>query len=204
MGRYGITGSKTLGVRVPVLRQLAREYKPNHALAEALWTIELRETRVLASMVADPAKTTPELMDAWITGFTNWEVCDQCCMNLFRETPHAWTKVTEWSTREPEFEKRAAFALLATVVVRDKHASDAKVAGYLPLVQAHAGDDRKYVKKSVDWALRQIGKRNRALNVEAIIVARALCEDLAPAARWIGHHALKELTSEKVQARLKG
>ena len=160
MARFGIDPEKALGIRVPVLRKLAREIGRDHELALELWDKGLRETRILASIIADPTRITPGLMDTWATQFRDWELCDQCCTNLFRHTPYGHTKAVEWSAREEEFVKRAGFSLMATLAVGDKKASDDVFEAYLPLIEREAVDGRNGVKKAVNWALRQIGKRD--------------------------------------------
>ncbi|MDP7078391.1 MAG: DNA alkylation repair protein [Candidatus Undinarchaeales archaeon] len=202
MARFGISPDKALGVRVPMLRALAREIGRDHELALVLWGEGLRETRILASIVADPTRITPGIMDAWAGQFQDWELCDQCCMNLFRHTSYGHAKAVEWSAREEEFVKRAGFSLMATLAVGDKKASDDVFEAYLPLIEREAGDGRNGVKKAVNWALRQIGKRDLALNAKAIACAERVKQQDTKAARWVAGDALRELTSGPVQQRL--
>ncbi len=202
MARFGIDPEKALGVRVPVLRKLGKEIGRDHDLALRLWSEGLRETRILASIIADPTQVSPGLMDAWATKFRDWELCDQCCLNLFRHTPHGHTKAVEWSAREEEFVKRAGFSLMATLAVGDKKASDDVFEAYLPIIEREAGDGRNGVKKAVNWALRQIGKRDLALNAKAIACAERIKHQDAKVARWVASDALRELTSGPVQRRL--
>jgi 3-methyladenine DNA glycosylase AlkD len=157
---------------------------------------------MLASLVGEPARVTPAQMERWSRGFDNWAVCDTATFVLWDRTPHAWTKVHEWSTRKEEFVKRAAFAMLASLTVHDKQAPDEPYLKGLKLIEHEASDDRNFVKKAVNWALRSIGKRNPALNKAAIAVARRLAESDDPASRWVGKDALREVTSPAVQKRL--
>lgn len=202
MARFGINPDNTLGISIPSLRALAKQIGANHQLALDLWESGIHEARILAGMVDEPAKVTPDQMDTWVDDFDSWDVCDQVCSNLFDRTPYAFDKTAEWSTREEEFVRRAAFALIAALSVHDKRVPDEAFESCFPLIIAAANDERNFVKKAVNWALRQIGKRNLALNVRAIEVAREIQQLDSKAARWIGSDALRELTSEKVQRRL--
>jgi 3-methyladenine DNA glycosylase AlkD len=157
---------------------------------------------MVASMIADPEKLTEKQMEAWVKDFNSWDVCDQVCQNLFERSPYAWQKVRAWSKREEEFVKRAAFALIACLAWHDREAGDARFIQMLPLIKRAATDDRNFVKKAVNWALRNIGKRNRALNQAAIAAARDIQKTDARAARWIAADALRELTKPAVQRRL--
>lgn len=203
MARFGITGAQRLGVVVPVLRRIARGLGRDPALAQALWETAIPDARILAGLVADPAQLGSRQMDAWARGFESWDVCDQTCLNAFCGSPLAWSKVQAWATREPEFVRRAAFALLAVLAVHDKQAGDAQFIEALALVEAAAGDERNFVKKAVNWALRTIGKRNPALHAAAIAAARRIQQQGSRSARWIATDALRELGSAAVQARLK-
>ena len=203
-GKFGITpDSRVLGIRVPEIRKLAKEIKKNHALAEQLWHSGIHEARLLATMIADPKQFTPEQMDAWAASFDSWDVCDQACINVFRKTKFAYEKVVDWSEREEEFVKRAAFALMATLAVHDKKAADVLFMALLPLTERESDDERNFVKKAVNWALRQIGKRNLTLNAEAIKTAEAIQKRDSKSARWIASDALRELQSDAVQERLR-
>jgi 3-methyladenine DNA glycosylase AlkD len=204
MARFGIATGNALGVSMPEMRALGKELGRNHALALELWRTPLRETRILASLVADPQQMTKPLMESWARDFADWEVCDQCCINLFGKTPHARHFALEWSGAEPEFVKRAGFVLMARIATTDKHADDPSFEPFFALIMREAGDRRNYVRKAVNWALRQIGKRNRVLNERAITVARALVASEDKSARWVGSDALRELTNPAVAARLKG
>lgn len=203
MVRFGITGKEVLGVSIYVLRDLAKEIGKDHELARRLWATGIHEARILAVFVEEVSKVTPEQMDKWASEFESWDDTDQATTSLFDLTPHAWAKVREWAKRDEEFVKRAAFSMIAGLAVHDKEANDKDFEKLLPLIKKHSTDDRNYVKKAVNWALRGIGKRNIALNKQAIKVAQKLKESSDKTAKWIGSHALKELTSEKVQKRLK-
>lgn len=203
MARYGISTQGTLGISIYTLRPLAKEIGVNHALALELWESGVHEARLLAAFIDDPEQVTPEQMEHWVSDFDSWDICDQVCSNLFDRTPYAYTKAFEWSEREEEFVKRAGFVLMAALSVHDKKAPDERFLEFLPIIRREAIDPRNFVKKAVNWALRQIGKRNRDLNQYAIQVAQEISQINSPAARWIAKDALRELTSEKVQSRLK-
>jgi 3-methyladenine DNA glycosylase AlkD len=206
MVRFGITPARAYGIKIPVLRQMAKAIGPNHALALQLWANDSRETRILASMVDDPKQVTEAQMDQWAQAFDYWEICDQCIQNLFEKTPYAYQKAVEWSGREEEFVKRAGFVLMARLavghkLVGDKQAADEKLAAFLPLIEREAADARNNVKKGVSWALRQIGKRNRALHEEAVATAERIQAQESKAARWVASDVLRELESAAVKAR---
>lgn len=203
MSSAGIQGAQVYGVRVPILRQMARRCGRDHQPAQALWASGVHEARILASMVAEPKRVTEELMERWASDFDSWDVCDQCCGNLFDRTPFAYQKAHQWSEREEEFVKRAAFALMAYLAVHDKKAPDETFLDFFPRIEQQANDDRNFVKKSVNWALRQIGKRSRKLNGPAVELAERLAVSADATTRWIGKDALRELTSQKVQEKLK-
>lgn len=202
MARFGIAGDQRLGLSVPAMRSIARTLGRDHALALALWDTGIPDARMVAGMVAEPAKLTSRQMDAWAKGFASWDVCDQVCGSAFLASPQAWAKVTAWAGRKEEFVRRAAFALLATLAVHDKAAGDARFMAALPLIESAAGDDRNFVKKAANWALRNIGKRNATLNAAAIASARRIQQQGSRSARWIAADALRELNSAAVQARI--
>jgi 3-methyladenine DNA glycosylase AlkD len=202
MARYAIPSDHALGVSVANIRVLAKRLGRNHELAAALWDTGVYEARMLTSFVDEPARVTPAQMDRWCRDFDNWAICDTLCFHLFDRTPHAWQKVTQWSGKRDEFGKRAAFALLWGLTVHDKHAGDEAFVQGLLLVERAASDDRNFVKKAVNMALRAIGKRNPALNAAALTVARRLADSPQAAARWVGKDALRELTSPAVIRRL--
>ena len=193
MARYGIRPAKAYGVATPAIRSIARELGRDTELAAALWSSNVLEARMLAAMIADPLQITEEEVERWVREFDCWSVCDSACIGLLWRTPFAWRKVREWSRREPEYERRAAFALLAGLAVHDKKAVDTQFHAGLRLIVKAAGDDRNFVKKAVNWALRQTGKRNPELRAAAIEVAESLAMSQSRAARWIGHDALREL-----------
>lgn len=202
MARFGINPQKTYAVRIPELRKIAKNAGKNHKLAARLWQAGYRETRILACMIEDPKQVTSDQMDVWAGEFDYWEICDQCCMKLFRLTSFAYQKVFQWSESEEEFKKRAAFALIAVLAVHDKNAPDEKFEQFFPLIIRESTDDRTYVKKAVNWALRHIGKKNTSLNKKAIVVASEIKKMDSKSAKWIAADALRELKSEKVQERI--
>ncbi|OPX60768.1 MAG: DNA alkylation repair enzyme [Methanobacterium sp. PtaB.Bin024] len=202
MARFGINPKKVYAVRIPELRRIAKNTGKNHELALKLWEEGYRETRILACMIEDPNLVTSEQMDEWAVDFDFWEICDQCCMKLFRMTPFAYQKIFEWSQYHEEFTKRAAFTLIAVLAVHDKKAPDEKFEQFFPLIIRESTDDRNYVKKAVNWALRHIGKRNRDLNRKTIVIAEEILKIDSKSAKWIAKDALRELKSDKVQKRL--
>jgi 3-methyladenine DNA glycosylase AlkD len=202
MARFGMAIENRLGISVPVMRKLAKQIKKNHQLALELWETGIAEARIVAALIAEPTKLSDSQMDSWVEDFDSWDVCDQVCMNLFDKTPLAWKKVREWSKREEEFVKRAAYALIACLAWHDKEASDEKILALLPIIKNGATDPRNFVKKSVNWALRHIGKRNLNLNRAALEVAYEIKEIDDKTARWIANDAIRELESEAVQNRL--
>ena len=203
MARFGIKPAVALGVPKPALRKLAKDLGQDHHLARQLWASGVHEARVLASMVDDPKKVTGAQMEAWANDFDNWDICDQCCMNLFWRTAFAHEKAEEWSANSREFVKRAGFVLMASLAVHDKKTSDSKFERFLSGIEREAVDDRNFVRKAVNWALRQIGKRNAGLRQKAIEVALELQQAEPKSARWIGSDALRELSSEAVRRRVK-
>ena len=196
MARYGIRPAKAYGVATPTIRQMAREFRRDTELASALWSTNVLEARHLAAMIADPLQITEEEVERWVREFDCWAVCDSACIGLLWKTPFAWRKVREWSRRKPEYERRAAFALLAGLAVHDNQATDKQFRMGLRLIAKAAGDDRNFVKKAVNWALRQIGKRNPELRKVAIETAESLIATGSRSARWIGRDALRELRRE--------
>ena len=204
MARYGITAKKAYGLSMPALKKLAREIGKDHALAQQLWATEILEARALAGLVDEPDRVSERQMERWVKDFDSWAVCDGTCLNLFRKTPFAHRKCREWSSRPEEFVKRGGFTLMACLAVHDKGAPDGTFLAFLPLIQREAADERNFVKKAVDWALRQIGKRNRRLNRAALQTAQTIQRLDSRSARWIAADALRELRSQAVQRRLKG
>ena len=194
MARYGIPSDRAFGVSVGALKKVAQGLGRNHALAAALWDTGWYEARMLAAFVDEPARVTPAQMDRWCRDFDNWAICDTVCFHLFDRTPHAWRKVAEWSALRDEFGRRAAFALLWGLTVHDKHADDERFAEALVLVERAATDERHFVKKAVNMALRAVGKRNARLKLAAVTVAKRLADSPQAAARWVGADARRELT----------
>ena len=202
MARFGMAIEGRLGASVPVMRRIAKETGKDHALALGLWKTGVAEARIVAAMLAVPEALTEQDMDAWVKDFNSWDVCDQVCMNLFGKTPFARRKILEWSEREAEFVKRAAFVLIACLASHDKQAADGDFLALLPVIVRGATDERNFVKKAVSWALRGIGKRNLRLNGAAIRTAKAIRRLDSKAARWIAADAIRELEDEKTQRRL--
>ncbi len=203
MARFGITTERRLGVSVPEMRRIARECGKDHPLSIRLWNSGIPEARIVASMIADPSEMTAAEMDRWVSEFDSWDVCDQVCMNLFERTPFAGKKIRQWSRREEEFVRRAAYALIACLAWHDKDAPDVVFTGFLPIIKRGATDERNFVKKSVNWALRNIGKRNPRLNRAAVSTAKEISRLDSKSARWIGADAIRELTSAAVQRRIR-
>ena len=201
MARYGINPENTYGVSILTLRGIGKEIGVNHALAQQLWASGIHEARILATLIDDPRMVTEEQMERWAHDFDSWDACDQCCSNLFGKTGFAYQKAVEWSSNDREFVKRAGFVLMARLAVSDKKADDEQ---FLPLIKREAGDDRNYVKKAVNWALRQIGKRNLNLNRGAMGTAEEIQRMDSKSARWIASDAIRELTSEAVQRKILG
>jgi len=203
MSRYGISPEQRLGVSVPDMRKIAKEVGKEHELALALWKTGIQDAMIVASMVGEPDKLTDEQMEEWVKDINSWDVCDQLCMNLFEKTPLAWKKIVDWSERQDEFVRRTAYALIACLAWHDKHTEDERFITLFPVLKRGATDERNYVKKAVNWALRNIGKRSRTLNRAAIELAKEIQIIDTKAARWISSDAIRELESEAVHRRLK-
>ena len=199
MARYGINPKNNLGVSIYKLRPIAKEIGKDHDLALKLWASGIHDARLLACFIEDPSKVTGKQMNSWAKDFDSWDICDQACTSLFDLTPLAREKIFEWAEREEEFIKRGAFSLIAGLSVHDKKASDKEFEQFSLLIKKHSTDERNYVKKAVNWALRNIGKRNLILNRKMIKLAEEILKIDSKTARWIAKDALKELTSEKVQ-----
>ena len=202
MARYGMTVKRRLGVSVPDMRKMAKELGKDHKLAIELWRTGIAESRIVAAMIDEPGKLSEVQMEDWVKDIDSWDVCDQVCMNLFEKTPLVWKKILDWSKREEEFVKRTAFALIACLAWHDKDAEDEKFIKLLPVMKREATDERDLVKKAVNWALRNIGKRNTSLNKAAIKTAKEILTIDSKAARWIASDAVRELESEPVKRRL--
>jgi 3-methyladenine DNA glycosylase AlkD len=195
MSRYGIRVDNAIGVSLPKIRQLARRVGQNHELAAALWASGIHEARILAGLVDEPEAVTPEQMDSWVAALDSWDVCDQTMSNLFSKTRFAHERALEWSRRSDEFGKRAGFSLMAALAVRDKAASDASFSQFFVAIERESDDNRNYVRKAVNWALRQIGKRNAALRDEALATALRIRARDTPTARWIAANAIRDLSN---------
>ena len=202
MARYAIPPDNAFGVTVGQIQKVAKPLGRDHGLALALWESGWYEARMLASYVDEPARVTAAQMDRWCRDFDNWGICDTVCFVLFDKSPHAWSRVSRWAVRRAEFEKRAAFALLWGLTVHDRSSGDEPFIGSLPLVERAASDERHFVKKAVNMALRAVGKRSAPLNVAARHVAQRLSDSSNDAARWVGRDALRELASASVARRL--
>jgi len=203
MARFGINAKNTLGISIYTLRKIASEIKKDHALALKLWDSGFHEARILASFIEEPDKVTGSQLERWVKDFDSWDTVDQVS-ELISKTPYVLGKIREWSSREEEFVKRAAFSLIAEVAWYDKTLTDRDFEELFTVIKNSATDERNYVKKAVNWALRNIGKRNKALNRRAIKVAQEIQKMDSKAARWIAADALRELNSEAVQKRVAG
>ena len=203
MARFGIVAKHVLGVSKPKMDTLAKRVRRNHDLALELWQSGVHDARILAGMIDHPSEVTAGQMEHWVRDFDNWDICDGTCCHLFVFAVPAWEKAILWTKRKAEFEKRAGFALLAYLAYRDKTAPDSRFVAVMPLLVREATDDRNFVRKAINWALRNIGKRNRRLNAVAIRTAEKMRKIDSRSARWIAADALRELRSEAVQARLR-
>jgi len=202
MARYGINPKNNLGISIYQLRPLAKEIGRNHPLALKLWDSKIHDARLLACFIDDPKKVTADQMDKWAEDFDSWDICDQACTSLFDLSPLAYEKVYQWSESDKEFMKRGAFSLIAGLAVHDKIATDKEFEQFLPIIIKHSVDDCNYVKKAVNWALRNIGKRNLHLNKRAIEAAKEIQKINSKSARWIASDALRELTGDKIKRKL--
>ncbi len=203
MAWFGISSRNTLGISIPTLRGMAKRLGEDHGLALALWKSGIHEARILAAMVDAPAEVSEKQMDNWAEEFDSWDVCDQCCGSLFDKTQFAYGKALEWSERKEEFVKRAGYVLMAELAVHDKEAEDMKFLEFFEAIKRGSTDSRNFVKKAVNWALRQIGKRNLRLNGEAQKLAVRISGIDSSSAKWVASDALRELRSSEVQARLR-
>ncbi len=203
MAQFGIRAVKVFGVSKPKLDVLARKIGKHHGLALELWLTGIHDAKILAGMIDEPAKVTAGQMESWAREFDNWDICDGTCCHLFVFARPVWAKAIAWTHRREEFQKRAGFALAAYLAYRDKAADDGKFLRFLNIIEREAEDERNFVRKSVNWALRNIGKRNRKLNRAAIEAAERLRKIESRAARWIAADALRELRGEAVQGRLR-
>ena len=199
MARYGISSKNTLGVSIPALRGIAKEIGKNHELAQQLWKSGIHEARLLAAFIDELSKVNEEQMDSWVREFDSWDICDQVCSNLFDKTPYAYAKAFEWSSEKGEFVKRAGFVLMAALAVHDKRATDEKLEKFLPTIKRGATDERNFVRKAVNWALRQVGKRDTYLQKEALKTAKEILKLDSRSARWIANDAIRELESKQLK-----
>jgi 3-methyladenine DNA glycosylase AlkD len=202
MTRYGISAKRAFGVTMGTLLSLSKRVGKDHALATSLWDSGWYEARLLAALVGDPQRVTRRQMNAWAASFENWADCDTACFKLFDQTPFAWEKARQWAASPREFVKRGGFALMACLALHDKAAPDKRFLAFLPLIEKGARDERNFVKKAVNWALRAIGRRNLALNAAALTVAERLALSEEAACRWVGKDARRELASPKVRSHL--
>ena len=202
MARFGINPENTYGISIPNLRKMAKEIGKNHILAHQLWASGIHEARILAGMIDEPQMVTEKQMEDWVRDFDSWDVCDQVCMNLFEDTPFASKKAVAWSKRKEEFIKRAGFVMMARLAVSDKKAEDKQFEKFLPIIKRESKDERNFVKKAANWALRQIGKRNLRLSKKAIETAKEIQKIDSKSARWIASDALRELTGKAVQKKI--
>ncbi len=207
MARFGIVAKKAFGISSPVLKNLAKDIKKQtenrHKLALELWETGIHEAQIIAYLIDDPKQVSEAQMDSWASDFDNWAICDSTCGTLFCKTEFAYKKVFEWSQRDGEFIKRAGICLIAWLTVHDKKADDHQISQFLPLLESQSDDDRNFIKKAVNWSLRQIGKRNLNLNKLAIETAEKIKSQNTKPARWIAADALRELQNEKIIERLK-
>jgi len=196
MKKFGINFKQAYGVNIPVLRKLAKDYKPNHDLALELWETKIHELMLLAIFIDDYKRVTKLQMNKWTKDFASWDICDQCCSNLFDKTPYTYEKIFEWSKSKKEFVKRAGFVLMAAIAVHNKEMDDKMFLNFFPLIEKESYDDRNFVRKAVNWALRQIGKRSKYLFAESIKVAERIVMQDSKSAKWIANDALKEFNTK--------
>lgn len=201
LAHFGIKDDNALGVKIPLLRQLARKIGKDHSLALELWTTEIHEARLLATMIDDPKQITEKQFDTWVYGFNSWDICDQCC-GLLALTPYALQKIQSYSIAKEEYVKRTAFVLMCALAIHDKKSKDELFFPFFELIEKEAWDERNFVRKAVNWALRQIGKRNEVLRLKALEAAERILNQETKSARWIASDAIRELKNEKVIARL--
>jgi 3-methyladenine DNA glycosylase AlkD len=200
--RYGISNVNSYGLTTPQLRIIAKQIGKNHELAIELWKTKIHEARHIAIMIADPKLTTEKLLEQWLKDFNSWDIVDNCCSTLIRKTPFAYTKAMEWTSKEKEYEKRAGFTMMAQLAVHDKKAEDKKIEQFLPYLIAHSHDERNFVKKASNWALRSIGKRNERLCVKAIAAAKKMQAKGDASSKWIAADALRELEKYLKEGRI--
>lgn len=197
MARYGINTKNAYGASMPVIRQIAKQIGENHSLSLQLWKSGIHEARILAGIIDNPDEVTEKQMENWVKDFYSWDVCDQVCTNLFDRTGFAVKKVIQWSKRKEEFVKRAGFTIIAGLAVHNKTMTDKEFEKFFHLINKESTDDRNFVRKAVNWALRNIGKRNLNLNKKAIKLAQKLKNSENKTARWIGSDAYRELINKR-------
>lgn len=193
MARFGINPKNTLGISIPFLRALARKIGKDHKLALQLWKTKIHEARLLAGFIDDNKLVTAKQMDSWVKDFDSWDICDQVCSNLFDRTPYAYQKARQWTKSNKEYVRRAGFVMMACLAVHDKKSSDKTFLQFFPLIEKYSTDERNFVKKAVNWALRQIGKKRPGTKKAAVALAKKLAYSKSAAARWNGKDALREL-----------
>ena len=203
MARFGIVGQKRLGLSVPDMRSIAKKIGKDHELAIKLWKTGYAEAKIISAFIDDPEKLTEKQMDSWVKDMDSWDITDQVCMNLFDRSPVVLKKIKDWSRSNKEFIKRSAYALIASLAIHNKEASDDYFIKLFPIIKKGVTDERNFVKKAVNWALRQIGKRNLKLNKQVISLAKEIRKIDSKSAHWIANDAIRELEDEKVLARLK-
>jgi len=203
MSRFGIKVENALGISMPVLRNIAKSIGKDHLLAIELWQTSIHEARILACMIDEYQKVTTSQMDTWVNDFNSWDVCDQCCGNLFRYTPFAYDKAVEWTSLDIEYTKRAGFVMMASLAIGDKKADDEKFLPFFDLILDHSEDERNFVRKAVNWALRQMGKRSLYLRNKSLECIDILLKNNHKTAQWIAKDALRELMDEKIVNRIK-
>lgn len=199
MKKFGIKPTNALGIAIPQLRAVAKNHKKDHQLALLLWQTAIHEARILATFVEDASQVTELQMETWVADFNSWDICGQCCGNVFDKTPFAFEKAIAWTARPEEYVKRAGFTLMATLAIHSKKSTNEQFIPFFELIINHATDERNFVKKAVNWALRQMGKRNSYLHEYALEIAKTLLKTSSKSAKWIGADALRELTSETIR-----
>jgi 3-methyladenine DNA glycosylase AlkD len=203
MARFGIVSENAFGISAPVIKSFAKKIGKNHGLALELWQTGYYDARVVAFLIDDPKLVTESQMNNWVRDFDSWAICDGTCCYLFRKTPFAFEKIHEWADRKEEFVRRTSFSLMAYIAVHDKKRDDKDFLQFFPLIKKYSVDKRNFVKKAVNWALRQIGKRSKFLNKEALKLAKEILRQDSRSARWIANDAIRELVNPKTMARLK-
>ncbi len=201
LAKFGINDSKALGIKIPHLRSLAKEIGKNHTLALELWASEIHEARILASMIESPENITEQQFDAWVNDFDSWDLCDQTC-DLLGRTEMVLRKIEEYSRREEEFVKRSAFSLMCELAFYSKDKDNLIFDRFFEIIIREAWDDRNFVRKAVNWALRQIGKRNETLRLKALETAQQIAKQQTKSPRWIASDAIRELTNQKIVLRV--